>query len=85
MGDLHQPGLMTGGEKKFAYVRYNRVFDPAHVGRTAGGRRVRFTLDNLELIPFLQEAGRQYAEQHVTAAHLLPDTAARGTAATSSA
>jgi patatin-like phospholipase/acyl hydrolase len=73
MGDLHGPGLLTTAEKKFAYVRYNRMFDANEAPRLASGKQVRFTLDNLELIPFLQEAGRQYANQHVTSAHLLPD------------
>ena len=63
MGDLHGPGLLSAAEKKFAYVRYNRMFDANEAPRLASGKQVRFTLDNLELIPFLQEAGRQYASR----------------------
>jgi hypothetical protein len=73
IGDLHGPGLLSAVEKKFSYVRYNRMFDANEAPRLASGKQVRFTLDNLELIPFLQETGRQYARQHVTPAHLLPD------------
>jgi hypothetical protein len=47
------------------------VFDGTDV-EVSAGRRARFTLDNLELIPFLQEKGRSYAEEHVKADHLLP-------------
>jgi patatin-like phospholipase/acyl hydrolase len=71
MRDLRTAGLLTAGEKKFAYVRYNQVFDGKDV-EVSAGRRARFTLDNLELIPFLQEKGRSYAEEHVKADHLLP-------------
>jgi hypothetical protein len=69
IGDLHEPGLLTADQKKFAYVRYNRIFD-VDVQRP-GERRPPFTLDNLELIPYLQEAGRQYANAHVKAEHFL--------------
>ena len=76
MGDLRGEdgeGLLTGAEKKFVYIRYNRMFDANEAPRLASGKQARFTLDNLELIPFLQDKGRQYANQHVTSAHLLLD------------
>jgi patatin-like phospholipase/acyl hydrolase len=71
MGDLHEPGLLSAAEKKFAYVRYNRRFNDTDAPQLASGRRMPFALDNLELIPFLRDAGREYAEQHVIGAHLL--------------
>lgn len=84
MGDLHEPGLLGAAEKKFAYVRYNRVFGEADVPHAASGRSLRFTLDNLALMPYLQDAGRQYARDHVKAGHLLADDeGAPQTAATS--
>jgi uncharacterized protein len=75
MGDLHDSGLLSSSEKKFAYVRYNRVLEAADVQPLPSGRRPRFTLDNLELIPFLRDAGRQYAAQVVRPEHLLLDRA----------
>jgi hypothetical protein len=73
VGDLHDSGLLTAGEKKFAYVRYNRVFDDSDVPALASGKRAPFTLDNLDLIPFLQDAGQKYAEKNVNAADLRAD------------
>jgi hypothetical protein len=77
IGDLKDSGLLTPAEKKFSYVRYNRKFDREDLESLSARDRTRFTLDNLALIPFLQEAGRTYAEKNVKVEDVLPDVAAR--------
>ncbi len=70
IGDLRPSGLLAPEEKKFRYVRYNRRFtagDLAGLEKRIGA----FNMDNLKLMDFLQESGREYAEANVQLAHLV--------------
>jgi hypothetical protein len=70
LGDLQPSGLLAPAEKKFRYVRYDRVFTAEEI--TAMEQRFGgFSLDNLKLMDLLQEAGRAYAEASVQPAHFL--------------
>jgi hypothetical protein len=70
IGDLIPESHGECNGKKFSYVRYNRFFpaqEVAEINKTHGG----LGIDNLRLIPFLQEVGRAYAREHVKLDHLL--------------
>ena len=68
---LDQPSLLAAQEQKFTYVRYDQPFEPARVpgGRGAGSSG---EMDDVSLIPALQQAGREYAARHVRRDHLYP-------------
>jgi hypothetical protein len=78
VGELKVSGLLSAGEKKFSYVRYNREFTPAETERLLRLTGQRFALDNLGLVPFLQDAGREYAERFVRADDLLLNPQGQG-------
>jgi hypothetical protein len=69
LGDLMEPSLLPAGRQLFTYARYNRRLDvsenkgePAPIPNAA--------LDDLTLIPKLQELGSAYAEANVRDEHL---------------
>lgn len=69
--DLRTPSLLSSAEQKFTYVRYDTRFDLwPEIARLPG--LLRAAIDDLSLIPSLQQIGRDYANQHVSPAHLLP-------------
>jgi patatin-like phospholipase/acyl hydrolase len=72
IGDLVDSNLPRRQEKKFTYLRYNRQFAAEETLDLAAKHHLHFTLDNLALIPFLQDAGRQYAAEAVTREHFFP-------------
>jgi hypothetical protein len=71
VGDLLGEGLPGRAGKKFSYVRYNRTFTELETDELQRTTKQRFTLDNLALIPFLQQTGRDYAAQAVQREHLM--------------
>ncbi|MCH7227941.1 patatin-like phospholipase family protein [Haloferula sp. A504] len=71
LGDLAGPGVLADGEKKFAYVRYNQVFNRQEVAAAESEFAGRFRPDNFAMIPWLQRAGAAYAQHHVRLEHLL--------------
>ena len=71
IGGLHSPTLFQPGEQKFSYVRYDRALD-ASTSRLLRDSKVRTEMDNMELIPLLQEEGRNYAIENVRFDHLRP-------------
>ena len=70
LGDLTS-GLLAGAEKKFAYARYNRQFTRDETSALFEGTHQAFALDNIGLIPYLQQIGRDYATDAVRREHLL--------------
>ena len=64
-------GWFASDQQKFTYVRYNRSVE-SMFEKIGGFTRARAALDNLELIPLLQNAGRRYADEHVHLEHLYP-------------
>ena len=71
IGDLTGPGLLQRGERKFAYVRYNRFFPAEETAAMTKRTGQHFTLDNVALIPYLQTVGTEYAQEFVRREHLL--------------
>lgn len=69
VGDLIGAGLLRPEEKKFAYMRYNRQFDPVETEALFAATGQKFTLDNVELIPYLREIGQRYADASVRREH----------------
>ena len=71
VGALEMPTLFNEQEQMFTYARYNQPLDATHpkIKQQAGGQ---MQLDDLRLIPFLQELGAEYANEHVRKEHLYP-------------
>ena len=64
-------GLGSMESRKFRYVRYEHSFLPEEEKMMKATRRTNpLALDNLCLIPVLEEIGREYAEASVRAEHL---------------
>ena len=69
LGDLVAlRGLVS--PRAFRYVRYDRNYADQEVKNATKQYHGDWTLDNLRLIPFLQESGTQYAREHVSKEHL---------------
>ena len=71
IGALEMPHLLSPPEQKFTYARYDQPLDESHpkIKLLPQGQ---FQLDNLKLIPLLQELGQEYAGKHVRREHLYP-------------
>ena len=71
IGALEAPSLLDQGEQKFTYARYDKPLDATdrRLQRLGGGT---IALDDLSLIPLLQELGTEYAHDHVRREHLYP-------------
>lgn len=74
IGDLLEPSLLSPAEQKFTYARYDAELEQCRELSVLPAR-VRTSLDNLRLIPLLQQIGREYAERCVTLEHLSPRSA----------
>lgn len=72
LGDLQTASLLGPSEKKFSYVRYNRVFTPLEIADIERRTRQPFQLDNIALMPELIALGAEYAETNVHHSHLFP-------------
>jgi hypothetical protein len=77
VSSLDSPTLLPATEQKFTYVRYDQVFNPEDpIAKKLSIAEVE--LDDLTMIPLLQEMGREYAERHTHWEHLFPrDQAAK--------
>jgi uncharacterized protein len=64
LGDLVVP---AGAEtrRSFRYLRYNHTYSDDEVATALRESKGKWSLDNINLIPFLQAAGRAYARDHV--------------------
>jgi hypothetical protein len=71
IGMLEMPTLLSEHEQKFTYARYDYPLDERHP-KIKDLPEGQFQLDNIELIPLLQELGAEYAEQHVRLEHFFP-------------
>jgi hypothetical protein len=71
IGDLMDDSLLAPQERKFTYVRYDQQFDVAPQSASSHPL-ISHALDDLRLIPALQQAGREYAAAHVKREHLFP-------------
>ena len=71
IGALDAPTLFGRTEQKFTYARYDQPLDATH-SKARQLSQAETELDNLTLIPLLQEMGRDYATEHVRYEHLYP-------------
>jgi len=71
VGSLCEPSLLAAAEQKFTYVRYDAQLEH-YAQLLAMPARLRTSIDNLGLIPVLQEIGQDYAAKYVDAEHLAP-------------
>ncbi len=62
LGRLQEPTLLPPEAQLFRYARYDLRLDQLQSRRLG---RAETQIDNLRLIPMLQEIGREYAEQNV--------------------
>jgi hypothetical protein len=71
IGKLDRPTLFGATEQKFTYTRYDQALDATDAKiRQLSASEAK--MDNLRLIPVLQEVGREYASEHVRIEDLYP-------------
>lgn len=69
VGDLTQPTLPPAGQQLFSYVRYNIRLDDDELRQLSAAET---KMDNIALMPMLQELGREFAQGRVKPEHLVP-------------
>jgi hypothetical protein len=73
IGALNAPTLFAASEQKFTYVRYDQAFvSQLSKAEKLSRAETQPELDDLKLIPLLQQMGREYASEHVRLDHLFP-------------
>lgn len=73
IGDLlgDQTGALAPAERKFGYVRYDHRIQPEEeVELRKAGAGDATAIDDLAMIPILQQLGRSFAQRSVSLAHL---------------
>jgi patatin-like phospholipase/acyl hydrolase len=68
--DMSDAGLLERPARKFAYVRYNYEVAAQEIEDLRSRTGMAFTLDNLDVTPWLQQLGREYAALAVQAEHV---------------
>jgi hypothetical protein len=71
VGDFRDVAATEIPERKFTYMRYDHPFTAEEITAAKKHGKAGLSLDNLRLIPFLQQIGRDYAEGHVRAEDLV--------------
>ena len=71
VGDFRDVAPAEIPNRKFTYMRYDHAFSDDEIAKAKQYGKAGLSLDNLRLIPFLQEIGREYAAQHVRAEDLI--------------
>ena len=69
VGTIDIPTLLSPEAQLFSYVRYEQQLDQLESRKLT---RAETQIDNLSVLPVLQEIGRNYAAQHVQLSHLFP-------------
>lgn len=70
-GDLRDVPPEEVAHRKFTYLRYDRSFTADELEAAKDYGKAGIALDNVRLIPFLQDIGRRYAEERVRASDLI--------------
>ena len=70
LGEMRGDGLLSTAEKKFSYLRYDRRFTANETKEIERSTGMKFSLDNLKLIPELIRLGEEYAASAVRAEDL---------------
>ena len=63
--------VLPVSECAFSYTRYNKFFDDDDLSQAARVSRKPFAMDNIELVDYFMEKGRDYARYYVKESHLL--------------
>jgi hypothetical protein len=71
IGDLKDATPATLATKRFTYLRYDHCFTPDELELARRQSKAGLALDNLLLIPFLQQIGSRFAEEHVRVKDLI--------------
>src|SRR4029077_6954773 len=71
IGSLRDIPAVDIGQRKFTYFRYDHAYQPDEIESARKYSKAGLTLDNVALIPLLQEIGRKYAEARVRANDLI--------------
>jgi hypothetical protein len=69
---LSPSGLFSPAEKKFSYLRYNRLFLPLEIADIEKRTGQPFQLDNIGLLEELIQLGTAYADANVRPDHFFP-------------
>ncbi len=65
LGNFRDVGPDEIERRRFTYLRYDHAYTPEELQNARRYGKGGISLDNLRVIPFLQEIGRTYAEEHV--------------------
>jgi hypothetical protein len=72
IGALEMPTLLGRDEQKFTYARYDEPLDSKNHPEIAQLPGEQIAMDDISLIPLLQELGAKYADKHIQAEHFRP-------------
>jgi hypothetical protein len=71
VGDFRDVDANEIKQRKFTYLRYDHTFTGAEMEQARKLSKAGISLDNISLIPFLQQIGTAYADEHVKSDDLL--------------
>ena len=71
LGDFRDIDANEAKQRKFTYLRYDHAFTDAEMEQARKQSKAGISLDNISLIPFLQQIGTAYADEHVKSDNLL--------------
>jgi patatin-like phospholipase/acyl hydrolase len=71
LGDFRDVPAHEITERKFTYIRYDHAYTPREQELARQFGKTGIALDNVRLVPLLQQLGREYAEKHIVADDLL--------------
>ena len=71
LGDFRDIDPNEASQRKFTYMRYDHAFTPAELEMARKRSKAGISLDNISLIPYLQQIGSAYAEEYVRIDDLL--------------
>jgi hypothetical protein len=71
VGDFRNVAPSEAEQRKFAYLRYDHAYTPEEFELAKRYGKGGISLDNIRLIPFLQQIGNDYAKKHVRADDLI--------------
>jgi hypothetical protein len=71
LGHFRDVTPREAAQRKFTYVRYDHVYSASDFEEAKRYGKGGISLDNVRLIPFLQQIGSEYAVKHVNAEDLI--------------
>ncbi len=71
LGDFRDIDANEAKQRKFTYLRYDHAFTNAEMEQARKQSKASISIDNISLIPYLQQVGSAYADEHVKSDDLL--------------